>query len=247
MGSKVTDVLTQANDIWGGPNKAAYDVYSQQNGTPNIGGSANSDSPSRAGILSGNTSGGEMAGASGAEGGGWGTAAAAALPVIAGIGSYFMNRNAAKQDTKNQRQSKDRAEDTDIRREATYRANRGRLQNAIADFYKQKGWAMPEAPEGAFTSRALPGEQPIYGNTTLPEANWYYGSDTGSKTSPPVGLSPVVDPGVGASIPVSTTPLSYSTPAPSPVGMQSGAQAGVNLLSPEDSESYKKLLRSYGY
>jgi hypothetical protein len=231
MGSKVTDVLTTANDIWGGPNKVGYDIYSEQKGMPNIGGS-----PSRAGALgTGNP------GNPGESGGmGWMDYVGAALPVAGAAANYFMTNATTEEGRKNAEESKKRAEDTDVRREATYRGNRGMLQSAIADFYKQKGWAMPEMAEGAYTSRALPGEKPIYGDTTMPQADWYYGpkeeaADEAAAVAPLAEIdtqSPIFN---TMPSPQTAPPLSYANPVP--------AQA-VPL---EDSDSYKKLLRSYGY
>lgn len=162
----------------------------------------------------------------------------AATPVVMGVGSALLDRKTGPSAIKNNRDENTRAEDLDVRREATYRANRGTLQSAIADFYKQKGWAMPTPAEGAYTSRALPGETQIYSETTLPEANWYYGADP--IEIPPVAASdgpdPIIDPNFNApSTQAQSVPLSYATPAP------------MSAPVMEDSESYKKLLRSYGY
>lgn len=62
----------------------------------------------------------------------------------------------------NRREQRAALDDLAYRREATYRNSRMALQGAIEDFYKQKGWAIPERLPGAFTVRGLPGEAPLY-------------------------------------------------------------------------------------
>lgn len=161
----------------------------------------------------------------------------AATPVVMGVGSALLDRKAGGSAIENNRNENTRAEDADIRREATYRANRGTLQSAIADFYKQKGWAMPAPAEGAYTTRALPGESQIYSNTTLPEANWYYGEDPVDTALPASAPDPVIDPN-----------FSPTTAAPSAPVSRVGQVQTPALSAPfEDSESYKRILMSYGY
>lgn len=67
----------------------------------------------------------------------------------------------------NRREQRDALDDLSYRREATYRNSRMALQGAIEDFYRQKGWAIPERLPGAFTARGLPGEQALYPGVSL--------------------------------------------------------------------------------
>lgn len=94
------------------------------------------------------------------------TGGPAGMAIGSGIGSALggsvdegRNRRAIKNNT---RQAEAARDDLSMRREATYRASRQGLQNAIEDFYKQKGWALPDKKPGAFTTRGLPGEAPLY-------------------------------------------------------------------------------------
>lgn len=64
--------------------------------------------------------------------------------------------------TDNRREQRAALDDLAYRREATYRNSRMMLQGAIEDFYKQKGWQIPERLPGAYTVRGLPGEAPLY-------------------------------------------------------------------------------------
>lgn len=88
-----------------------------------------------------------------------------AAPIAAGVGAAAeiwqgeKEMDRMKDARRDQRASLD---DAAYRREATYRGDRSALQGAIEDFYKQKGWAIPERLPGAYTTRGLPGEAPLY-------------------------------------------------------------------------------------
>lgn len=101
-------------------------------------------------------------------GGGIGAAVGgpAGMAIGAGLGSAAGgsvdeagNRRDVARNTREARAARD---DASMRREATYRNSRQGLQNAIESFYKEKGWALPEKKPGAYTTRGLPGEGPLY-------------------------------------------------------------------------------------
>lgn len=99
----------------------------------------------------------------------------AAIAGGAQAGGALMERKQSKDEIKRARESQGRLEDVGMRAEATYRTNRSMLQSAIADFYKQKGWELPEAIPGAGTTRPLPGEEKLYPDYGMNVGDWYYG------------------------------------------------------------------------
>lgn len=99
----------------------------------------------------------------------------AAIAGGAQAGGALMERKQSKDEIKRSRESQGRLEDVGMRTEATYRTNRSMLQSAIADFYKQKGWELPEALPGAGTTRPLPGEEKLYPDYEANVGDWYYG------------------------------------------------------------------------
>lgn len=90
----------------------------------------------------------------------------AGMAIGSGVGSAIGGSFDEARDRKASKRNADKAtaalDDLSMRREATYRASRTQLQGAIEDFYKQKGWPLPEVKPGAYTTRALPGEGPLY-------------------------------------------------------------------------------------
>jgi hypothetical protein len=93
---------------------------------------------------------------------------AAAIPaVVAGTG-LAIGELERKQErdalARSRRTAEAGREDLGQRREATYRSDRQGLQGAIDQYYQSRGWKVPERLPGAFTTRALPGEAPLYPN-----------------------------------------------------------------------------------
>lgn len=100
----------------------------------------------------------------------------AAIAGASGMGlNALQGRKQNKEETERLREYQGRLEDIGMRTEATYRTNRSMLQSAIADFYKQKGWELPEAIPGAGTTRPLPGEEKLYPDYEANVGDWYYG------------------------------------------------------------------------
>jgi hypothetical protein len=88
-----------------------------------------------------------------------------AAPIMAGVGAaaeIIQGEREIGQIKDARREQRDSLDDAAYRREATYRGNREALQSGIEDFYKQKGWKLPERLPGAYTTRGLPGEAPLY-------------------------------------------------------------------------------------
>lgn len=87
---------------------------------------------------------------------------------IVGFGFGQRERKKARKQRKKAHQEWERnTTDLGYRREATYRYERGRINNAIASMYKARGWELPtEQKPGAFTTRALPGEGALYPEDT---------------------------------------------------------------------------------
>lgn len=100
--------------------------------------------------------------------------AATGFSALGAVDKALGARNAAKDAKSVQRETDRRSEDTSFRQEATYRYKREMLQGAIEDFYKKKGWKLPEALPGAFTTRSLPGEVPLYPDYDIPRPDTYY-------------------------------------------------------------------------
>ena len=69
-------------------------------------------------------------------------------------------------------------EQTDLRREATYRENRAMLKGAIQSYYKAQGWPLPaDSAPGAGTSRPLPGDAPLYPEYDINPSEWSHEND----------------------------------------------------------------------
>lgn len=88
-------------------------------------------------------------------------------------------------------------EDLGQRREATYRNNRQGLQGAIDQYYQARGWKVPERLPGAFTTRALPGEAPLYpeeGSQAPSKASDSEGDTSSEATSVAAKQAPVEAP-----------------------------------------------------
>lgn len=101
------------------------------------------------------------------------------IGAIAGASGMGLNalqgRKRNKEETERLREYQGRLEDVGMRTEATYRTNRSMLQSAIADFYNQKGWKLPDTIPGAGTTRPLPGEEKLYPDYDANVGDWYYG------------------------------------------------------------------------
>lgn len=147
-----------------------------------------------------------------------------ATPILSGIGAgaKIISAEQTKSQLKKAGKEQEAAlDDLSLRREATYRNSRIGLQGAIEDFYKQKGWKIPERLPGAFTTRGLPGEGPLYpeeGATSVPltadesdavqianQIDSGTPSDVGQVDVPPVRRPLVVD--AQTSVPVPRAPL----------------------------------------
>lgn len=126
---------------------------------------------------------------------------AAAIPaVVAGVG-LGIGELERKQERDALADARHRAEagreDLGQRREATYRSDRQGLQGAIDQYYQARGWKVPERLPGAFTTRGLPGEAPLYPDkgSESASAEAKPEGDTGSQgSSPAARQEPVVAP-----------------------------------------------------
>lgn len=68
-------------------------------------------------------------------------------------------------------------QETQMRNEATYRAQAARYNAAINDYYAKQGWAVPDTstqPPGAFTTSPLPGDAPLYPDYKTPNSVYDY-------------------------------------------------------------------------
>lgn len=169
---------------------------------------------------------------------------------VGAIGSEFSRAKRNKDETREARDYKDRVEDTSMRGETTYRHKRSMLQGAIEDFYKQKGWPIPTAGEGAYTTRPLPGDKPLYEGYNVPRASWNYGKiepqDVAPVPSPFPEPTPQIDIAGGTPSPdvvQGLTDMGITPTVPSSQPTQQSMMAGTQELDPKIEET----LRRYGY
>lgn len=103
-----------------------------------------------------------------------------------------------------------RTDDTSMRDEATYRANHAQLQSAISDYYKKQGWALPtETDPGAYTTRPLPGDAPLYPGYNIPGSTFDHTAVAPASAATSTG-DPVAD-SAAAGAPIANTQVGSGT------------------------------------
>jgi hypothetical protein len=110
-----------------------------------------------------------------------GSAAAAVqtvAPIIGGIKGAVDEERSRSRERQIANRTKGELDDASLRREATYRGQRQALAGAIESFYKQKGWELPKHYAGEYTTRALPGEGPLYPEDSAASSAGDDGQDT---------------------------------------------------------------------
>lgn len=154
---------------------------------------------------------------------------------------------ADRQEQKNDRRTQGKVEDASLRNEANYRTNRAMLMTGIEDFYKKKGWKLPESVPGTGTSRSLPGDAPLYPGYDIPKSDWAYeqqptptptSSASEGEAAPaiaPIASQPVVSEGA---IPVQQPKTMMGSVAPGQVD---------NLRKKLEDDSIRKALSRYEY
>lgn len=153
---------------------------------------------------------------------------------------------ADRQEQKNDRRTQGKVEDASLRNEANYRTNRAMLMTGIEDFYKKKGWKLPESVPGTGTSRSLPGDAPLYPGYDIPKSDWAYPEPAAQAPSSAAATEPVaLGSPVTAPVPVSSEPL--NVPQPKNL-MGSVAPAQVDVLRKKlEDDSIRKALSRYEY
>lgn len=135
---------------------------------------------------------------------------AAPIGAIVGVGkgvSDYLEGEQQKKQAKNAAKEADaKREQLSLRQEATYRTQRTALQGAIESFYKQKGWELPKALPGAYTTRPLPGDAPLYPGYDVNPSEWTHKRVDGE---PAVMETDSEEPAVDMSVetPESTAPV----------------------------------------
>lgn len=163
-----------------------------------------------------------------------------ALPIIAsGIGvakgiNDYAEGEQDKRRVKNAGKEADaKREQLSLRQEATYRTSRTGLQGAIEDFYKQKGWKLPEHLPGAFTTRPLPGDAPLYPGYDINPSEWTHepvtdDEEAGAQAST---ASQTSEPGAEE---VSIAPQAQGQVAPQAPVLPNGiAEVKTNVVAPK--------------
>jgi len=80
-----------------------------------------------------------------------------------GVAQNELDRRKSSRDLANARHENNaQRDDISNRREATYRADRAGIQGALDQYYKDRGWAVPERLPGYGTAKQLPFEKPLY-------------------------------------------------------------------------------------
>lgn len=179
--------------------------------------------------------GGVIGGAVGGPGG-----AAIGSGIGGGIGGGLDEDQAQRENKRNKRKYDEARDDASMRAEANYRSGRAGLQGAIEDFYKQKGWKLPDhSTPGYGTARGLPGEAPLYGDEAVAgEAPDKTNSETTSTEDQPEMTSDSLDfrpkGGMGGSIPLDNAVLADAAMA----GTREGAAlGGLTPIAPGSAEA----------
>lgn len=169
-----------------------------------------------------------------------------ALTGLAAGAGIVGGAKADRDEQKNDRRAQGKMEQASLRNEATYRGNRGLLMSGIEDFFKKKGWALPEFAPGYGTSRPLPGDAPLYPDYNVPQSDWTYQQTQPTPTpQPTTDVDPVATegaPATGFQVAPDGQPVIFSK-KPAPV---------TAYKNPESQPLYQdaeltKLLNPYGY
>lgn len=170
-----------------------------------------------------------------------------------GISDYLEGEQQKKQAKNAAKEADAKREQLSLRQEATYRTTRHALQGAIEDFYKQKGWELPKHLPGAFTTRPLPGDAPLYPGYDVNPSEWTHKRTDGETDVAEETAAPEVDTTV--EVPESTMPIGEGSAirqvekpallptAPVPVQVQTPVQ--MVRLNPLD-DIVTKVGRRYG-
>lgn len=151
---------------------------------------------------------------------------------------------ADRDEQKNDRRTQGKVEDASLRNEANYRMNRALLMTGIEDFYKKKGWKLPEQIPGAGTSRSLPGDAPLYPQYNTPKSDWAYpqqqAAPAPAEIVPAVAEAPIVQ----SQLPAKAEPAQSATSPIMPAGMTVNKLGAKPALTDDE---LSKLLSPYGY
>lgn len=168
-----------------------------------------------------------------------GAAIAAAGTAAAGIAGGLQKD---RQEQTNDRRTQGKVEDASLRNEANYRGNRAMLMTGISDFYKKKGWSMPEFSPGYGTTRTLPGEGSLYSGQ--PKSDWSYGSGPTVPSASKETADAPVSGGAEALPAIGAGATTVGATRVAPKGPERIAPAVQPMIQDEE---LSKLLTPYGY